>query len=150
MNTLINILLYIWQLPQNLIGLAMLIYFRGEKRVHAQRGCKFYIAPKMSGGISLGKYIILSPKKLQFQCVFDHEYGHSVQSRYLGWLYLPIVGLCSIVHAATYNGCDNYYIFWTERWANRLGGVDGYAGESDYHAEGLIHTTYAYLINLYK
>ena len=43
----------------------------------------------------------------------------------LGPLYLLVIGLPSFIHAATWKdrpGRD-YYAFYTERWADRLGGV---------------------------
>lgn len=47
----------------------------------------------------------------------------------LGPLYLPLIGLQSLCHAAVhYDLCGKkkykpYTHFWTERWADRLGGV---------------------------
>jgi hypothetical protein len=71
------------------------------------------------GGISLGKYIILSHDDIDS---IKHEYGHSVQSRYLGWLYLLVIGLPSLLWAMFYKG-DDYYKFYTEKNADKLGGV---------------------------
>lgn len=136
MKIICNILLYFWQLPQNLIGEAMLLYFRKEKRVAEFNGRRFYIAPTMNGGISLGKYIILSPKVGKNRYVYNHEYGHSRQSLYLGWLYLLIIGIPSLIHASVCRS-DNYYHFWTERWANSLGGIPGYDGKWHYHKDGM-------------
>ena len=77
---------------------------------------------KMRGGISLGQYIIIN----QFipKTTVMHEYGHCVQSRYLGWFYLLVIGLQSILHAALCK-CKNhsYYNMWFEKWADKLGGV---------------------------
>ena len=80
----------------------------------------------MSGGISLGKYIIVSVWAGE-QTIL-HEKGHCMQSQRLGWLYLPIVGLPSIVWAGLYGRIikktpSEYYKFFTERWADKLGGV---------------------------
>lgn len=52
----------------------------------------------MQGGISLGKYIIVS--QWATQKTIMHEYGHCLQSKILGPLYLLVVGLPSILHAA--------------------------------------------------
>jgi hypothetical protein len=62
----------------------------------------------------------------------DHEYGHSLQSRLLGPLYLPIVGIPSelrVLYAfahrhATGRRWAGYYDGFPEDWADRLGGVD--------------------------
>lgn len=121
------ILLYVWQLPQNLFGLLFLLYFRKEKEVADLYGRKIYVAPTMSGGISLGRYIVLSPDLRWNVAVYYHELGHSRQSVILGALYLIVIGLPSLLHARTCRA-ENYYHFWTESWANRLGGIPGYRG----------------------
>ena len=55
--------------------------------------------------------------------------GHARQSRMLGWLYLLVIGLPSIVWAALYGWliprCENgYYKFYTEKWADKLAGIN--------------------------
>jgi len=60
-----------------------------------------------------------------------HELGHTKQSRLLGPLYLPVVGLPSISRAAyalvhrevTGKQWTGYYEGYPENWADRLGGV---------------------------
>lgn len=143
LNILVYTVLYIWQLPQNIFGIAYMIILRGEKKMMSQRNTSFYIAPTLSGGISLGNYIFISKDKAYSEPVFDHEFGHCIQSRILGPLYLPIVGICSGIHCLTYSGRNNYYEYWTERWANNLGGIKGYKGEKHCHKPGLIFTTYS-------
>lgn len=143
-------LLYLWQLPQNLVGLCYKLILRGEKKILSQKGSTFYIAPTMSGGVSFGKYIFLSPGNTLVESVYDHEYGHSIQSRILGPLYLPIIGLSSGIHALLHDKTKNYYHFWTERWANKLGGIEGYKGEYHFHKEGVIHTVFSELKSIYE
>jgi hypothetical protein len=137
-NILINILLYIWQLPQNIGGLFVLLFTNPEKKVKMNNGNMLYIADKMSGGISLGKYSIINSYYIK-NCKTDEDIknldvskheaiGHGTQSRYLGPLYLPIVGLQSIIWAWMYGTIipytkNGYYKFWTEKWADKLGGV---------------------------
>ena len=77
----------------------------------------------MKGGISLGHYIIIN--QFQPKTTVMHEYGHCRQSRYLGWLYLLIIGLQSLLHAALCK-CKNhnYYNMWFEKWADKLGNVE--------------------------
>lgn len=75
----------------------------------------------MRGGVSLGKYIIVNQWMPTKEIM--HEYGHCIQSRYLGWLYLIVIGLPSLLWAMFYRG-KNYYSFYTERWADKLGGVN--------------------------
>lgn len=114
-----SVLMYIWQLPQHLLGLLLLLCLDGEQR-HTFKGIDFYYAKQFVNGISLGKYIILGHKS---EKSIKHEYGHSRQSQYLGWLYLIVVGLPSVICAMMCNDKDTYYGFFTERWADRLGGV---------------------------
>lgn len=80
----------------------------------------------MSGGISLGKYIIVSQWS-QIDTI-KHEFGHCRQSKYLGWLYLVVIGLPSIVWAGLYGTVvkvtkNGYYKFYTEKWADGLGKI---------------------------
>lgn len=121
MKMITEILLYIWQLPQNAVGLLLRAFYKGNDSIYedaiVRRSTKF------SGGISLGRYIILnqwSSKKS-----VKHEYGHCIQSRYLGWFYLIVIGLQSALHALLCL-CKNhsYYDMWFEKWADKLGGVN--------------------------
>ena len=115
-----KILLYIWQLPQNIVGLLFLLFIQGEER-HSLDGITFYEAESFNGGISLGKYIIVYKKR---ESTIRHEYGHCIQSKMLGPLYLIVVGIPSLIHAG-FCRCINhdYSDFWCEKWADKLGGV---------------------------
>ena len=90
---------------------------------------------KMRGGISLGHYAFLS----LYQCTgmtINHELGHCRQSMMLGPLQAvddagSAVPACHWppVHymgMAWGQNCPDrsYYWFYTERWADRLGGVE--------------------------
>ena len=115
---------FLWCLPQNLLGFAVLLLTKA--RPH---GDHFYY--KFNGGsVSLGEFIFLSPSDWGDERVLNHERGHREQSRRLGWLYLPIVGIPSVIWQTCFRdyrkryGID-YYSFFTERWADRLGGVTG-------------------------
>ena len=118
-----SIILYIWQLPQNLLGLLLCVFFKGTNSNY--EAVVIRRSAKMRGGISLGKYIIVS-KDCSDQ-TFWYEYGHCRQSKRLGWLYLFVIGLPSIIYAAwwsRYGAGKNYYAFYTERWADKLGNVN--------------------------
>ena len=111
-----NILLYVWQLPQNILGLLLLLFAGGER--YMRNGVTYYYNENFDGGISLGRYIILSTHSW---AGVKHEHGHCIQSRLLGPLYLIVVGLPSILHAwICYCRNHSYYDFWCERWADRL------------------------------
>lgn len=111
-------LLYIWQLPQNLVGVVLRSIYKGTDTDY--EGAVVRRSAKMKGGISLGRYIIVS-ENATYGTVM-HEYGHCIQSRRLGWLYLLVVGLPSIIRASM-GRPETYYDFFTEKWADKLGGV---------------------------
>ena len=116
-----NILLYIWQFPQNIIGLLIILYIKGETK-HKYQNIKYYYYDPFPGGISLGNYLIVGSNHSQ---TIKHEFGHAIQSRILGPLYLIIIGLPSIVWAWLYEPVtketgNGYYRFYTERWADKL------------------------------
>lgn len=111
---------YLWQAPQNLLGLLFLLFIRGEER-HTLGGVSFYYCWGFNGGISLGRYIILGE---YCEKSVHHEYGHCIQSKMLGPLYLLVVGLPSLIHAWLCRCKDHsYYDYWCEKWADRLGNV---------------------------
>ena len=119
-----KVLRYIWELPQNLLGLLLRAIYKGEdteyKDVVVRR------SRSMLGGISLGRYIIVGDYASEKTVM--HEYGHCLQSRRLGWLYLLVIGLPSIIWAGLYGRVfkqteNGYYRFITERWADKLGNV---------------------------
>ena len=119
-----NILLYIWQLPQNLLGLLLLLFYKVDKIVD-YKDKKIRVCKNFSGGISLGNYIIVCRED---QKMIMHEYGHTLQSKMLGPLYLIVIGLPSLVWAALYGPIipwskNGYYKFYTEKWADKLGEV---------------------------
>ena len=121
-----QIVLWIWQLPQNLLGLLLMLILQGETR-HRLGSIRFYYLKTFPGGVTLGEYIFVGRKQ---DLTVRHEFGHVMQSRYLGPLYLLVIGLPSLLHAWLNGaiGCcdrhpDGYYHFYTESWADRLGGV---------------------------
>ena len=126
MKRLLDLLLWLWQAPQNLLGLAFWLYWRKDVSVVCHdRGRRFFIVPTFPGGISLGDTIIVKYGYLQFENGWNHEFGHSRQSAILGPFYLLIIGLPSLLWAWWWQpgrGVD-YYAFFTEKWADRLGGV---------------------------
>jgi len=126
MKTFVKILLYIWQLPQNLIGLIVYALLWPSPYVRF-RGEIICYSDKMRGGISLGRYIIVARKYWEGDGDTElHEYGHALQSRYLGPFYLFVIGIPSLLWAAWWNQDRGvgYYDFYTEHWADKLGGVE--------------------------
>ncbi len=132
MKTFTEILLYIWQLPQNILGLMLLLFYKKDKAYHKLNGRTFYYTDEMVSGISLGNYIII--KKEDWGETMCHEYGHSVDSRRLGPLYLIVIGLPSLL-GNIYNrifhsnwkysdSCEWYYNQPWEKSADKNGGVN--------------------------
>ena len=120
-----NILLYTWQLPQNLLGL-LLVWIYNKREVDGIdpvtkkpvklpnlirqmefKGKQVYIYEKFPGGISCGKYILVDfyrkerhseSERMRLSDSIHHEDGHRKQSVRWGWLYLPVPGVTSIVN----------------------------------------------------
>ena len=115
---ILNFILYIWQLPQNLLGILVKIFTKAKP-------IEYVYYWKYNSGLSLGKYIFIN-KNASFNTIF-HEEGHQKQSLYLGWLYLIIIGLPSIIWATlkTLGLFSNisYYKFYTEAWADKLSNI---------------------------
>ena len=122
-NIMKEVLLYIWQLPQNFLGLLFLLFIR-EKEKRTLEGITYYYCKNFRGGISLGKYIFLNSRS---KISVKHEYGHCIQSKMLGWFYLIVIGLPSLIHAGFHKtNCSpgkSYYHFYTEKWADKLVGI---------------------------
>lgn len=121
-SIILEILLWFWQFPQNITGwLLWLFVFKSHATVR-HKGARMMFTYQMSGGVTLGKWVFLDARYYGYgnaASVMKHEYGHTVQSKILGWLYLPYVGIQSLIHAI-FHRKGNYSHFWTEKWADRL------------------------------
>lgn len=116
-----QIALWIWQLPQNLIGLVLrLIYCRTLVRINHG----IFKARNFPYGISLGNTIIV--RSDMSVTVIRHELGHRRQSEILGPLYFFVIGIPGFLWACINKifGLRNvYYRFYTEAWADKLAGI---------------------------
>lgn len=116
--------MYAWCLPQNLCGLVYSLFHRGALKKEYKDAIVFR-SSKMRGGVSLGKYIFVN--KFVGMKYVKHEYGHYEQSKRWGWFYLLVFGLPSITWCGLrrlgYFKDKSYYWFYTERNADKLGGV---------------------------
>lgn len=92
-----DILLYIWQLPQNLVGLVCQLIWPTQKSLY-YKGKVVRVNANFPSGISLGNTIIVRtyPTNKYLWNTVKHEWGHTEQSRIYGWLYLFIVGIPSV------------------------------------------------------
>lgn len=127
--TLLNILLFIWQLPQNLVALLVLAFLQRQpieyKNEHT--GMTVLWIPTLGTTCwSLGQFIFAYPDASEQ--ILRHESGHSVQSLYLGPLYLLVVAIpsvCLFWWRRWFKKSPQWYkAHFPENWADKLGGVN--------------------------
>lgn len=136
LHILFIIILFIWQLPQNIVALLMLPFIGKLTLISYKNYCWAFKATKMSGGISLGNFVFLSEYSSKSPTTLAHEQdGHVKQSHILGWLYLIVIGIPSILWAGTYRklGYKNYYAFYTEANANKNANLETYVSNGKYY-----------------
>ncbi len=114
----------LWGLPQTLVGVALYAATAGCARTRFHTA--LVTSWELSSGMSLGMFVFV-PREYP-QPLLVHEYGHTVQSLVLGPLYLPLVGLPSLIWANMpalrrwREGRQmSYYAFPIERWASNWG-----------------------------
>lgn len=119
------LVIWIWCFPQQLVGLLLKIITKAKK-------VDDHYEYNLSGGsVSLGTYVFICKAHSKNMVVIKHEKGHTKQSYILGWLYLLVIGLPSLIWANCFYNFRlkkgiSYYSFYTEKWANKLGGVEIY------------------------
>jgi len=89
---------YLLESPQNLFGwLAFKLYTKSLNRPHYKYKDAYvtHISGQW-GAISLSKYIFADDAYYHSDLI-KHEYGHTVQSKILLILYLPVIGLPSLI-----------------------------------------------------
>lgn len=129
-----RILLNIWELPQTLLSYLLIILFHKKiETVLPYKDATVYYIKNGFFSVCLGRNILLRDSaSVQ---TLNHEYGHSVQSKYLGPLYLIVVGIPSIALNMFYNvgaiflrwdknKLNRYYQIYPESWADKLGKVE--------------------------
>jgi hypothetical protein len=126
----------IWGFPQTALGCAVCLAHR--RRPHFRYQGAIVTSWDNAKGMSLGPFIFLNgPHSAADAAIFEemvdtdllaHEYGHCVQSLILGPLYLPLVGIPSVLWSNVprferYRRKKqvSYYDFLPERSATRLG-----------------------------
>lgn len=111
-NFVSKLLMWTWELPQSFIG--------GLLRAIA-------LATNVNlGNFAIGRFIFLQ-RNASTETLY-HEIGHGEQSIRLGWFWIPVIGIPSVVHYWWFKLCGakrgaDYYSFYTEKWADKLGGV---------------------------
>lgn len=125
-----------WEAPQTALGTALtaaLAVSNGVRDLQLRDG---RVIVRTGGvGISLGHFVFYTTEGSRYFAADDlmlrHELGHAVQSRWLGPLYLPLVGVPSsarAVFAVVYRELTGrrwagYFDGWPEASADRLGGI---------------------------
>jgi hypothetical protein len=121
---------FTWELPQTLVGwlYSVIRAFAGRvDRVDTFGGITFATKDGFSYGmgVSLGTFVDLWAAPwmrgegegfILGNYICMHEFGHTADSQIFGWLYLPCIGLPSLLSAL---GKGNHSTFWTEIRANR-------------------------------
>ena len=136
MNAIQNIILFVWELPQNVLGITYLLVKKARGSVIEKMWERNRLFIKVRhGAVSLGLFVFWSDSGNGVFVLDErnrlHEYGHTIQSRILGPLYLPVVGIPSVsrvMYAHRYyrkHGREwtGYYRGFPENWADKLGNV---------------------------
>lgn len=128
MKIIIEVLLGIWQLPTVIVGGILIAFIRiFDKNSDFEDYKDVWVVLKTSWpiGVSFGPIIIVYNRASSN--TMRHEYGHSIQSKILGPLYLLIVGIPSFVGNILTRMLilrpENYYKRFPENWADKIAGV---------------------------
>lgn len=120
----------IWELPQKIAAIVVKKVTKASK-IGEYNEVKIYHW-KWSSGLSLSNSIFVPFKQFdetEWQVNYvRHEYGHTIQSLIFGPIYLLVIGTPSFLWAwlgKNYRSKNNisYYSFYTEKWADYLGGA---------------------------
>ena len=131
----------LWGFPQTLLGLFMYLYWLPRAKTRYLYHGAIVTEWTTGGGISLGLFVFVSEKASRYMLdgreltaeesktgVRVHEYGHCIQSLFLGPLYLILMGIPSTLwgflpqlNKMRREKHRSYFAFFTERWANALG-----------------------------
>lgn len=126
----------LWEIPQNALGATLLgvAYLSGQV-VEVERAQGRLFVRSRGLGVSLGWFVFWSGGGNRYfrtdPLMKRHEHGHAFQSRALGPLYLPLVGVPSVARVLysliyrelTGRRWQGYYDGYPERQADRLGGI---------------------------
>ena len=124
---LFYLLQWTWGIIQNVLGFFVFVFLclkDSKRKIFMYKGTIVTMWEQKTSA-SLGMFIFLG---IADERVLVHEYGHSIQSIILGPLYLPFIGIPSMIwcHHPTLRklrrkGTYRYSSFYTEKWANHLG-----------------------------
>lgn len=121
---------FTWELPQSLLALAAKAVLKARP-LDCNGRFRFVFKSSKLSSFSLGEFVFFNEAHIylkSWDLVQKHEYGHSIQSRILGPLYLLLIGLPSFTwnliaqHSNFFS--KRYYDTPWEGWANRLVGIE--------------------------
>lgn len=117
-----------WGMPQTLIGFiaSRVIPADRRRRFRSATVCAIYQREaQWDWGLSLGLYIIVTTTSRSNLNLVRRMYGHSLQSAILGPLYLPVIGISTLIIAAQklMTRKPNRALMFAEVWADELGGA---------------------------
>ena len=116
---------FTWELPQTIIGLIILLWI-GNLKMQWNGYCWFVRFKKGYFGVGIGPFAMLSfDYPVSNYNTLLHEAGHSLQSLFLGPLFIPVVAIPSVVMNVLTRlkvlKHENYYKRFPENWASMLG-----------------------------
>jgi len=122
---------FTWAILQNLVGgIAYLILSRKHKHERFHNSFITYVEKKGFGGVSFGIFIFINPGKKE-DWLHDsriHEYGHTIQSLFLGPVWFLVIALPSVIWCGMpalikYREKQDvsYYWLFCEGWSNLWG-----------------------------
>lgn len=96
MKNLVFVILYIWQILQNLVGLVLVKHYKPQRLHILDNGVKVYYTHKITGGVSFGNYCIVNTghyrkdmnESLKRDTVRHYAIGKTKLSKIFGPLYL--------------------------------------------------------------
>lgn len=122
--------MFLLEFPQNIIGYTAYTYYTRLKknRFYKYKDAVIVHVHGRWGAVSLSRFIFVDDVYYKSDIV-KHEYGHTIQSKKLLILYLPIIGIPSLLWNRLFKGYrkrnnKSYYSFYSESWANKLGDFD--------------------------
>ena len=125
MRLLVALIQMTWGLPQTFIG--FFLFLLNIRRKHYWfRNC---IVTEWSpdASCSLGLFVFIDDDSYDPDGILLHEYGHCIQSLFLGPLYLVVIGIpsfmwCNLPSMVTRRRQRHisYDDFYPEKWANAL------------------------------
>lgn len=138
------LLSWTWALPQTLLGFVLFLLKYQSRHGYYKNAVCTYIKDDLANGLSLGYFLFISEthdvihktlnsgKSIYIstyglshqQATLEHEYGHFIQSLFLGPFYLFVIGIPSLIWSRIYwkkklyQRGKKYSDFFTEKWAD--------------------------------